>query len=172
MANEIISPERIRREISYDPDTGLFTWLVRACGRCKHGPFSGTADTAGYYRVKVLGRSYAAHRLAWALTYGEWPTLDIDHINRVKTDNRVLNLRVVSKSENMLNRAKWGECTAPPGVYPRPGNKKWVAKITVGGVTHRLGTYPSLEAAGEARLLAERNLCRINILRDYHANTC
>jgi len=166
MADQIISPDQVRRVLSYDPETGLFTWLVRTCGRCKHGLFSGTADTIGYYRVKVLGRSYSAHRLAWAITYNEWPTLEVDHINRIKTDNRIANLRLVNKSENMLNRVGRNVCGSVPGVSKRPGKEKWRSTITLGGTTHQLGTYLSLEAAVEARLLAEQKLCRIHILRD------
>ena len=86
----------IMRHLSYDPETGNITRDDRT--ECK-----GYFDKDGYLKIKVRQVAYFAHRLAWFLYYGEWPQSEMDHINRVRTDNRIKNLRVVDRLTNVRN---------------------------------------------------------------------
>ena len=96
MDKELITHDRLLSILSYDKESGKFR-------RYKGKPVASGANTE-YVRIKVDGYDYYAHRLAWFYVYGEWPTM-IDHINRDKHDNRIVNLREATYSENSLNRA-------------------------------------------------------------------
>jgi len=92
--------EDVLSYISYDPDTGEFT-------RLKNGKRADTHMTIGYKRVRVkIGdkkHEFLAHRLAWFIAEGKWPKGEIDHINGVRDDNRLINLRSVTRAENAKN---------------------------------------------------------------------
>ena len=86
----------IKSHFSYNPQTGLIIRNDRINS-------NGSLDKDGYLIIKIKGRQYKAHRLAWFLFYGEFPNMEIDHINRDRKDNRITNLRVSSRLENVLN---------------------------------------------------------------------
>ena len=100
MAGDILSAERLRAVLSYDPETGVFTRTVRLANRHQIGDRADFIITAGnqrgYYRVSLDSERHLAHRLAWLYVYGKWPELTIDHINRNPSDNRIQNLRDVT----------------------------------------------------------------------------
>jgi len=95
--------ETVNHLLAYCPETGDLTRKVRI-GRLKVGAIAGYITAGGYRSVTVNGCWVQAHRLAWLLFYGVDPIAEIDHINGVKTDNRILNLRIASKAENCRNR--------------------------------------------------------------------
>lgn len=103
--------------LRYDPETGQFTWLINST-RMKRGSVAGTTSTRGYVAIKIDGQLYKAHRLAWYFSTEVWPdsALEIDHINENKGDNRIINLRLVTRSENQKNiasRRTWKAKPAP-----------------------------------------------------------
>jgi len=142
-----------KARLEYRPETGVFVWRDGQAAGC----IAGTLDS-GYLKIRYLGRQYRAHRLAWLFTYGEWPRGDIDHINGVRSDNRIANLRVVSKSENMENirvtttRNRSGFL----GVYRKGG--RFRADITVKKKTVHLGYFVTAEEAHAAYVEAKRRL--------------
>lgn len=142
-----LTVDQVRERLKYNPETGLFTWLS--------GPFvgkvAGTSDRFGYTRVWTMGRNHSAHRLAWLYVYGTHPKGEIDHINGIRNDNRIENLREVTRSTNLTNRS-FGASGAK-GVY-RQG-QKWRAQIRVNGVTKHIGTFATKEDAHQAYLAAE-----------------
>ena len=79
--------------LNYDPDTGDFTWKVSTSNRVRVGQVAGTLRHDGYIRIKVNGKLYLAHRLAWFFVYGVWPVEFLDHIDQDKSNNRINNLR-------------------------------------------------------------------------------
>src|SRR3990167_3120706 len=106
----MISQQRLKELLSYNPNTGEFTRLVATGihGCNKAGVVVGCLSdhpTQGYILIRVNndGILYRAHRLAWLYVYGFWPPADIDHINGNRSDNRIVNLRSVTRSQNLQN---------------------------------------------------------------------
>lgn len=151
-----LTPELLRREVDYDPETGLFRWRV-ARPRVRAGKPIGSKAAGGYLRFSVLGRSYLAHTLAWLYVYGEFPPAkhDIDHVNGDRTDNRIVNLRIATRSQNLANGAK--RRAGLKGVYFHKAKQKWHARLQKDGHVHSLGYYATEQEAHEAyRLWAVR----------------
>lgn len=126
----------LRPRLAYDPLTGIFTW--------KSGLAKGRQITKSpserYCRISVEGGRFLLHRVAWLFTYGQWPSKQIDHINRDGSDNRITNLRDVSSRENAHNRRSFGRA-ALRGVTWYATNKKWAAQIWARGASIFLGYY-------------------------------
>lgn len=147
---------RLKELFDYDPDTGLVTRRTTVNNKAKIGERLARKTTGGYIQVSVDRRLYALHRLIWMWVYGEYPQDHIDHINRVRDDNRLSNLRVVTHAENMLNKAVYSSnWTGTPGVTWYSRGSKWVARISAKGRRMHLGYFPSMEAAKEAYLKAK-----------------
>jgi hypothetical protein len=154
-----LSAERLRELLDYDPETGVFRWkAVSSKNQVRVGDVAGCVETNGYRRIRVYGRAYQAHRLAWLHVYGRWPVGEIDHINGAKDDNRISNLREATRSENLQNqrRATRGSKTGFLGVYPSFG--KFGAQIMLAGKTRHIGTFETAEQAHAAYVRAKREL--------------
>lgn len=142
--------------LDYNSSTGLFYWKV-ASGRVSIGAEAGTNHNAGYRQIRINGKLYLAHRLAWFYVYKEWPTQKVDHINRIKHDNRIINLRCVSDIENAHNSNRPSNNTSGSvGVSYHIKRGHWMARIHVEGKTIYLGTFPSKDSAIQARKQAEK----------------
>lgn len=151
MSTDPITAEEARQLFHYNPETGELTWKVSLSTRAPVGHIVRSKDGAGYYRVGVRGKKYKAHRIAWLMTYGQWPKGQIDHINGIRMDNRLCNLREASNAENQRNRAAQRNNTSGfKGVYWDKSRSKWLAKIDVGGERHHLGRYKTPEEAHAA----------------------
>lgn len=155
-----LTVEFARENISYDPLTGELHWLKPGVRRLMDRPV-GSVHTSGYVRLRVLGKVQYAHRLAWLLSYGAWPQRDIDHINGVRSDNRLANLRDVSRTANCENQRcapSSNRSTGVLGVCWHPGAKKFMASIGVSRKKLYLGLFPTAEEAHQAYLQAKRRL--------------
>ena len=146
-----LQAERLRDVLQYDPETGVFIWLQALAKRTSVGDVAGALSDKGYVRIQLDRKIHPAHRLAWLYIYGVWPKRAIDHINRVKTDNRIVNLREATNSENARNSGlrrdnKWGY----KGVSYWARKKKWAAQIRIDGKNKLLGLFVSPEDAGAA----------------------
>jgi hypothetical protein len=121
------------------------------------GEEAGTLHPAGYRKISVLNHTFSAHRLVWLYVYGEWPTGEIDHINGVKHDNRLANLRDVSISVNRQNRrrATPGSASGVLGIA-QTSSGKWSASIRYDGRRSYLGSFVSQQEAHQAYLAAKR----------------
>lgn len=100
-----LTQERLKDLLRYEPETGNFYWLNPAAKRMHHGELAGFVDYNGYVYIKVDSKRHSAHRLAWLHVYGHFPSNFIDHINTVRSDNRISNLREATRSQNMMNRS-------------------------------------------------------------------
>lgn len=153
----MLSLERVLGALSYNPETGVFSWRC-ASRNTKVGAEAGHIDDEGYRLIGLDGRVYRAHRLAWLVVHGQWPSKVIDHINGNRLDNRAANLRDVSISENHQNQAN-PKCANPYlGVSWQESRKKWRADICVGRVQRTIGRFDTKEAARDAYLEAKRQL--------------
>jgi len=136
----------VNRRALYDPETGKFIARVSA-GRRKAGQVLGYPDRLGYVKLAFNGKWVMAHRLAWRLTYGAWPEGEIDHINGDPSDNRICNLRVCTRSQNVMNTRRGN------GVCWRPERGVWQVLIKAAGKSHYIGAFADrleAEAAGSA----------------------
>jgi len=129
----------------YDPTTGVLSWK-HSIGRRKAGTEAGCIGGKGHRKVHLFGADYQTHRVIWLWMTGEWPKQEIDHINRVRDDNRWLNLRDVTRAVNMENKVPRYPGS---GVRERdPG--RFTAQIRVGKRSVHLGTFGSAEMASAA----------------------
>ncbi len=152
-----LTAEYLRSILHYEPETGIFTWKISNSNRVKVGDAAGSQNGDGYLRIKVLSRQYKSHRLAWLYVYGEWPKLDIDHINRNRSDNRRVNLRDVTQKQNMQNASKRSDNTSGhPGVSWHKQHSKWQARIMHNQKDIHLGYFTDIEEALSARKAAEK----------------
>ena len=146
----MITQARLKQLLDYDPATGVFVWKVSRRGH-RAGAVAGTKRPDGYNQIRIDGSVYYAHRLAWLYITGKWPTEQIDHRNRTPADNRFINLREASPSENARNSSKPAANTSGhKGVYRDVTCGKWRAQIMVDGVRVHLGLFDLLEEAAAA----------------------
>lgn len=147
---ELLTATRLRELLEYDPATGAFAWLATRGGK-RSGCIAGCLNKAGYRIIRVDKGQYLAHRLAYLFAYGEWPVGELDHINRVKHDNSIVNLRLATKSENAQNVGlRRDNASGIKGVSFAKRRGRWQAHVRVNGNRVALGYFDSPEEAGKA----------------------
>jgi hypothetical protein len=152
------SIDYLRQRLRYEPETGKLFWLDYE-GMPKNwrtrwaGKEAFTAHSNyGYLWGRIDYHRFKAHRVAWALHFGEWPADQIDHINGVKDDNRIDNLRAVTNQENSRNASlSKANKSGTAGVFWHNPRRKWLAHIGVNGRYLHLGCYNTIEEAIAAR---------------------
>ena len=148
--------------LNYNPATGVLT-RIKGIKGTKAGDIIRCPNGDGYYRISILGTRYFAHRVAWFYVYGAWP-IKIDHINHIKTDNRIENLRSVSHHQNMQNISiSKTNKSGFNGVDKHKNSGKWRARIPFNGKEVHLGLFDNLDDAIESRKMA-------NIKYGFHDN--
>lgn len=163
------SVEYLRECFDYCPETGVLAWRERPMHHFKSqkaskmfhsrwpGKAAGGLDRDGYMAVRVLGHLVGVHRAAWAIHHGTWPTLQIDHINGIKHDNRIGNLRDVTAAKNLRGQVKRSNNTSGvTGIYWDGQRGKWRAQIVYKGKRHFLGCYSDIDEAASARRTANK----------------
>lgn len=154
---EKLTAEEARMWFSYDANSGHLTWVLKPSVGVRVGDGAGVRNPNGYVCVKFRGNQYQAHRIAWLMSFGEWPTGDIDHINGVRSDNRLENLRDVPRSMNVQNVRVARSSNLSCGVLGvTPKNQKWQASIVSDGKRKYLGVFETPDAAGRAYINAKR----------------
>jgi hypothetical protein len=152
-----LTAEEARRRLAYDPETGKLTWkMLRNVSRI--GEEAKSIDVGGYVQVNVAGTMVKGHRLAWLIHYGEWPSDHIDHINGIRNDNRIANLRVVPNAINCQNKRKPlpSSKTGVLGVV-KVGNR-YQANIHANRRKKYLGTFDTAEQAHQVYVEAKRSI--------------
>ncbi len=154
----IITYDRLAECLSYNPKTGIFVWRRTGPG-VTQGMVAGAVNKFGYVKVKIDGRTYGAHRLAWLYTYGVMPDQRIDHRNLTKSDNRIENLRLATAEGNARNKTvPSNNKTGVKGVSFYQKLDKYVAKIGYKGVQYHLGYFESKGDAARAYMAKAREL--------------
>lgn len=150
----------LRPRLAYDPLTGIFTWkqLPKNTSAVKLGSVAGSYTSQDYIMIRANKKGWLAHRLAWLFTYGDWPSKQIDHINGVRDDNRIANLRDASNLENMRNQPchRAGKVV---GIHFNKRNQNWNASIGLGnGKRQFLGVFATATEAALAYQIALKEL--------------
>lgn len=158
-----LTAERLREVLHYDPETGVFTWAISPSRRAPVGSVAGTLNKRwGYVYISIGSKLYRACRLAWLWVHGVWPDGDVDHKNGVRNDDRVSNLRDVSRGVNMQNQriAKTNNKSGFLGVSRARGARErpWFSRIKSDGKVKPLGYYATPEEAHQAYLAAKRKM--------------
>lgn len=156
---EKLAIQYLRDKLEYSKDSGLLVWLPRNDERWNvrySGKPAGSIGSEGYVVIcpKISGKLYRvkAHRLAWFMSYGRIPSI-LDHINGVRSDNRLANLREVSIGKNNKNKARYSNnSSGATGVYWHKQRRKWCARLKVNGVNEHIGVYDDFEAAKAAAI--------------------
>jgi hypothetical protein len=153
---ENLCHKRLTEVLLYEPETGRFYWKKSGSGR-KVDVQAGRVMQKGYRQITVDYKPYLEHRLAWFYVYKTWPRFFIDHINEVKSDNRILNLRDVDQTTNLLNQSKpqKNNNTGFRGVSFFQGNQKYRAQLMISGKQYHLGYFDTAENAYQAYLTAK-----------------
>jgi hypothetical protein len=160
MASTALTAEEVRALLRYDPETGALYWRTTGRGRrldCK----AGSLDRHGYLQTRVNGRIYFNHRLVWLYVRGAWPEQVIDHIDGDVRNNRIENLRDVSRKANQENQRSAASSNFTTGLLGASLHKptgKYVAAIQTAGKTQYLGLYDTPEEAHAAYISAKREL--------------
>ena len=157
---------RVRELLDYDEITGVFAWRVARPGTARVGVVAGASDGDGYWRIKVDGRRYRAHRLAWLWAHGTWPMGQIDHLDGNRLNNALANLRDVSHSVNAQNQreASRNNSSGLLGVSWAKNNGKWRAQIKAAGRVRVLGYFAVKEEAHARYVEAKREFHEGNTL--------
>lgn len=146
--------DQLKELVSYSELTGEFRRVNSVVDKAVGSP-----DKDGYLLIKVSGKTFRSHRLAWFYVHGRWPAQDIDHINGIKNDNRLSNLREATRSQNKANIGVPGNSTSGiKGVCWNKALGKWQAHIKVKGKMRHLGFYPDKEDARYAYAIAAKDL--------------
>lgn len=188
MTKDDIPVQELRRMISYDPETGLLFWLRRSVDTFKAGRWRSAETNCaiwntrysgkqalcgdnghGHLRGRIHDSDYMAHRVAWAIHYGSWPNDQVDHINGVRSDNRIENLRLASNQDNSRNQLLRGGSSRFKGVCYLPRRNRWLAYCSDDqGKRRSLRTHATEVAAAraynEAALMFHGKFARLNVI--------
>jgi len=159
-----MTAEYLRSILEYAPETGEFRWKARISQTGKIGMLAGCVNVHGYWFISIHKKRYYGHRLAWLHVHGEWPVGEIDHLNGVRNDNRIKNLRVLTHAQNAQNitRTKKKSKTGVLGVHPEKNG--FSSKIMIDRRSIHLGVFKTVEEAHAAYIAAKRKLHEGNTL--------
>jgi hypothetical protein len=152
----ILTQAELTKIVSYDPNTGAFTWLSHRGNGVRAGAIAGCITGRGYVQLNIMRRSEWAHRLAFLYMTGKFPEAEVDHINGDKGDNAFSNLRCADRFLNAQNKRTSQGSSGVLGVRRR-GNR-FEASIKASKVSTYLGRFATPEEAHSAYLAAKRRL--------------
>lgn len=148
-----LTQEYLKSILHYDPETGVFTWLIKK-GKVFPGDVAGGLDISkGYWRIMIDGKGYKGHRLAYFYETGKWPVVEIDHKDTNRSNNRFNNLREATRSQTRMNSRGMISDEAKGTTYNKK-LKAWVARVKVDGVYRHWSSHKTQEEAHKAYVKA------------------
>ncbi|RZF66529.1 HNH endonuclease [Sphingomonas populi] len=141
--------ESLKQLLKYDPETGILIWRSNA-------KIAGYLGSDGYLRIQCRYRKYRAHRVAWLLHYGEWPSMHLDHRDGDRSNNAITNLRVATPAQNSANTSRARRSDLPRGVHR--ARERYIAVIEHQSKRYRLGRFDTPELASAAYRQAAQEL--------------
>lgn len=154
-----LPPQEILKEFfEYSFIEGALYWKKRPSPKAKLWLPAGSKDSEGYVSITFRGKAYRRHRLIWAYFYEDPADFEIDHINRVKGDDRIENLRTATRRQNSCNIIYSTNKSGAHGVCWHKRDKKWRASIRKNGVNLHLGYFDSLKKAEQVYLEASKKI--------------
>lgn len=158
MPKSQLSLERLHQLLEYEELSGVFWWKEDRNGGAKAGDIAGHVGKDGYVRIKIDGRLYKAHRLAWLYIYGFLPP-EVDHEDTCKTNNSISNLRLATRSQSTMNsNVRNDNRLGVKGVVYEDKKKLYRAYINIDGKRKWLGRYKSIDKAIASRQKAAKAL--------------
>lgn len=144
----MITQSKLKTELNYNPDTGIFI-RIKAKPKVKIGDIAGFLNKKMYVALRLNGKTYMAHRLAWLYMTGSWPENQIDHINGIRDDNRIINLRQATQSENLRNtKIRKDNAAKIKGINIHKG--RWIARCQIENKRVNLGSFDTKQQAKKA----------------------
>jgi hypothetical protein len=141
----MLTQSDLKELLTFNPNTGIFNWIKR------NRNVAGHRNCKGYVLIRIKGKRYRAHRLAWFYVNGDDPENLIDHINHITDDNRIINLRKATLSQNVRNQRISAKNTSGlKGVCWNKKSKKWQSQIKVLGKLKYLGVFTDKNEAHQA----------------------
>ena len=143
----MLTQAELKSKLHYNPETGIFTWLETSSLKMRHGDVAGHKNEKGYIVITINGKIYRAHRLAW-IYMNETLSCCIDHINTIKDDNRISNLRLATLNQNSFNKKlSKNNTSGVKGVSWNKLTKKWTARIKINNKQITVGAFSDIELA-------------------------
>lgn len=148
----MITQEQLKNLLNYDPETGVFTRQLM-----NGFEIAGSIDSFGHRQIQIGSKRHMAHRLAWLYVFGKFPNFEIDHINGDPDDNRISNLRLATRKQNMENRKLHVNNTSGYRGITWHRNK-WEARVSHHGKRIHVGNFDNLQEAVNAAKTAREQL--------------
>ena len=146
----MLTQSELKQKLHYSPETEIFTRFI---SNNELKIIKNLANSKGYIEIRINGIKYKSHRLAWLYVYGNFPNKSLDHINGIKTDNRIKNLREANQSENLKNIGIGKNNTSGiKGASFDKNSGKWKSQGCLNYKKVHIGLYESAEEAGIAYL--------------------
>lgn len=144
----MIAFANLKELFSYNEKTGVFTRNISTNKRFKVGDKAGSINSNGYVVIKIKDKNFKAHRLVWLFHFGVLPPSNLDHINGIKSDNRIENLRLSTFAQNNSNvPRRTNNKSGYKGVIFHKATKKWMASCSHNKKRNYLGLFDSAEEA-------------------------
>ena len=155
--SRLLTADALKSLLHYSKESGAFRWRSSRSGIRSDGT-AGSRHNRGYLAIRIVGRSYLCHRLAWLYVHGRWPSHQLDHINGVRDDNRIANLRECTNAQNCQNARPHADGSGKLGTTWEKRRRKWQAGIGLNGKRIFLGYFATQQEAHAAYLSAKQRL--------------
>lgn len=143
----LLTLSRLKEVLEYHPKSGIFIWLKQVSNVTKVGHEAGSkCSSTGYIRIQIDGKRYQAHRLAWFYMFEEFPDSILDHIDNIKTNNKIENLRLTTETDNQHNKPSYKNTSGFKGISCRKDGK-FIASFSHKNKKYYVGIYNSVEEA-------------------------